>query len=82
MFLADKGYNPDYGARPLRRVVQEHVEDALSEGLLAGRFQEGDVIEVDFDKEKGELTFTVKERSAPTPDASQQSMEEFPALLS
>ncbi len=82
MFLADKGYNPDYGARPLRRVVQEHVEDALSEGLLAGRFQEGDVIEVDFDKEKGELTFTVKERRAPTPDASQQSMEEFPALLS
>ncbi len=82
MFLADKGYNPDYGARPLRRVVQEHVEDALSEGLLAGRFQEGDVIEVNFDKEKGELTFTVKERRAPTPDASQQSMEEFPALLS
>ena len=61
MFLADKGYNPDYGARPLRRVIQEHIEDALSEGMLAGRFQEGDVVEVGYDAEKKELTFTVKE---------------------
>ncbi|MEA3335557.1 MAG: ATP-dependent Clp protease ATP-binding subunit [Chloroflexota bacterium] len=43
-FLADEGYDPDYGARPLRRVVQSHVEDRLSEGLLAGDFKPGDTI--------------------------------------
>ncbi len=45
--LADKGYNPDYGARPLRRVIQYRVEDALSDALLAGRFKEHDVVVVD-----------------------------------
>ncbi len=63
MFLADKGYNPDYGARPLRRVIQDYIEDPLSEGMLAGRFQEGDTIEVGYDADKKELTFTVKERN-------------------
>ncbi len=62
MFLAEKGYNPDYGARPLRRVVQDYVEDPLSEGLLAGRFREGDRIQLDYDPEKEELTFQVTER--------------------
>ncbi len=62
MFLAEKGYNPDYGARPLRRVIQDYVEDVLSEGLLAGRFREGDVVEVDLAEDGQELLFEVKER--------------------
>ncbi len=37
-WLGNKGYDPDYGARPLRRVIQSEVEDVLSDGLLAGRF--------------------------------------------
>jgi len=45
--LADEGYDPDYGARPLRRVIQNRLEDILSDELLAGRFQAGDVILVD-----------------------------------
>jgi ATP-dependent Clp protease ATP-binding subunit ClpC len=45
--LADEGYDPDYGARPLRRVIQYRVEDALSDALLAGRFKEGDTVVVD-----------------------------------
>jgi ATP-dependent Clp protease ATP-binding subunit ClpC len=44
LYLADEGYDPDYGARPLRRVVQNHVEDALSEGMLAGNFKPGDTV--------------------------------------
>jgi len=67
MYLAEKGYNPDYGARPLRRVVQDYVEDPLSEGILAGRFQEGDLIQVDYDPEKKELLFTVRERQEEEP---------------
>jgi len=43
-YLADKGYDPSLGARPLRRVIQNEVEDALSEALLGGRFQAGDKV--------------------------------------
>jgi ATP-dependent Clp protease ATP-binding subunit ClpC len=43
-YLAEKGYDPNLGARPLRRVIQMEVEDALSEGVLEGRFSEGDTV--------------------------------------
>jgi ATP-dependent Clp protease ATP-binding subunit ClpC len=45
--LADEGYDPDYGARPLRRVIQYRVEDTLSDKLLSGKFAEGDTVVVD-----------------------------------
>ncbi|HEX9029612.1 MAG TPA: AAA family ATPase, partial [Anaerolineales bacterium] len=45
--LADQGYDPDMGARPLRRVIQQKVEDRLSDALLAGEFEDGDAIQVD-----------------------------------
>jgi ATP-dependent Clp protease ATP-binding subunit ClpC len=44
LFLAEEGYDPDFGARPLRRVVMNHVEDKLSEGMLAGEFKPGDTV--------------------------------------
>ena len=44
LFLSDKGYDPEYGARPLRRVIQRHVEDPLSDILLASPVQAGLVI--------------------------------------
>ena len=45
-FLIDKGYNPDFGARPLRRSIQRYVEDALAEKLLQGEFPKGSHIEM------------------------------------
>jgi ATP-dependent Clp protease ATP-binding subunit ClpC len=60
--LADRGYDPNLGARPLRRVIQTDVEDALSEAVLADRFSEGDVVIVDV--EDGELVFTPEERES------------------
>jgi ATP-dependent Clp protease ATP-binding subunit ClpC len=45
-FLIDKGYNPDFGARPLRRAVENFVEDPLSEELLKGEFKGKDTITV------------------------------------
>ena len=57
-FLADKGYDPEYGARPLRRVIQNLVEDALSEGMLAGRFGPGDTVVIDV--EGDQLNFRAK----------------------
>ncbi len=45
-FLLEHGYDPIYGARPMRRTIQRYIEDPLSEDLLKGRFKEGDVIVV------------------------------------
>jgi len=58
-FLAEAGYDPVYGARPLRRALQRHVQDKLAPMILAGQFKEGDTILVDADT--GGLTFQKKE---------------------
>ena len=49
--LAEKGYDPDFGARPLRRVIQNLVEDPLSEDILAGKYHEGDTVVIDVDED-------------------------------
>jgi ATP-dependent Clp protease ATP-binding subunit ClpB len=46
-FLAEQGYDPVYGARPLRRAIQHHLQDKLAPLLLSGEFKEGDTILVD-----------------------------------
>ena len=46
-WLGNKGYDPVFGARPLRRVIQNEIEDKLSEGLLHGDYQVGDTVLVD-----------------------------------
>ncbi len=50
-FLLDKGFDPVYGARPLKRAIQSYIEDPLSEALLKGKFSEGDSILVGVEKE-------------------------------
>ncbi|MFN0274414.1 MAG: ATP-dependent Clp protease ATP-binding subunit [Chitinophagales bacterium] len=54
-FLSEKGYDPQFGARPLHRAIQKYLEDPLAETILSGKFKEGDTISVELDKEKGEL---------------------------
>ena len=56
--IAQDGYNPEYGARPLRRSIQTLVEDPLSMALLSGDIQSGDVVTVG--ARQGKLTFTAK----------------------
>ena len=51
-WLGDKGYDPAFGARPLRRVIQNEIEDRLSESLLQGRFAVGDNIVIDTEEDK------------------------------
>ncbi len=53
-WLAEKGYDPDYGARPLRRIIQLEIEDRLSDHLLNGHFHAGDLVQVDVSE--GEIT--------------------------
>jgi ATP-dependent Clp protease ATP-binding subunit ClpC len=57
--IADKGYDPNFGARPLRRVIQDEIEDMLSEELLAGRMQSGSIMLVDV--EDGKFVISSKE---------------------
>jgi ATP-dependent Clp protease ATP-binding subunit ClpB len=45
-WLADKGYDPVYGARPLKRVIQRHVQDPLAERILAGAVKDGETVEI------------------------------------
>jgi ATP-dependent Clp protease ATP-binding subunit ClpB len=59
-FLADLGYDPAFGARPMKRVLQREVVNELSKELLAGKFTLGDTILVDLDEPRQKLTFTKK----------------------
>jgi ATP-dependent Clp protease ATP-binding subunit ClpB len=54
--LAEHGYDPVYGARPLKRTIQQEVQNPLALEILEGRFREGDTVNIDVDK-KGHLTF-------------------------
>ncbi len=63
-WLADQGYDPLMGARPLKRAMQKYLESPLATQLLASGFQPGDVVLVDKDPE-GALTFTKKEAANP-----------------
>ena len=59
-FLIEKGYDSEYGARPMRRAVERYLEDPLAEALLGGDIKAGDLIEVFFTKDAKELSFKPK----------------------
>lgn len=58
-WLAKEGFDPAYGARPLKRVIQKEIQDRLALKILEGKFKEGDTITVDLDHKKEELVFRV-----------------------
>jgi ATP-dependent Clp protease ATP-binding subunit ClpC len=58
-FLVTKGYDENYGARPLKRAIQRYIEDPLSEKILLGEFAKGDEIEVDVGPDKDKLEFRI-----------------------
>jgi len=66
--LGELGYDPEMGARPLKRVIQQQVEDPLSDAVLAGKFVEGDTVLVDLD-DGGEIILTKELASAKEKDA-------------
>ena len=64
-FLAEEGYDPKFGARPLARAIRRFIENPLSSRIIGGKFDPGDVVLVDrSDNGRDELTFSVKERAA------------------
>jgi len=58
-FIASKGYDVQYGARPLKRAIQTYLEDGLSELIISSSLKEGDTIQVTLNEEKGELEMKV-----------------------
>lgn len=64
-YIEEKGYDPQYGARPLKRAIQKYVEDPLAEEIIKNPLSEGDIIEVDYNKDKGEIVVTVSKPKEP-----------------
>jgi ATP-dependent Clp protease ATP-binding subunit ClpC len=56
-YIAEKGFDSDFGARPLNRAIQKYLEDPLAEEILKSNVSEGDTIQVDLDKKTNELKF-------------------------
>ena len=60
-WLAEKGYDPIYGARPLRRLMQQQIDDKLANLILAGSVHDGSLVKADYDGSSDELTVTASE---------------------
>ncbi|RYC51730.1 ATP-dependent Clp protease ATP-binding subunit [Flagellimonas olearia] len=67
-YIADKGFDKQYGARPLKRAIQKYIEDALAEEIVNSKLEEGDSIFMDLDEKKEELTIKIK-KTEKSPEA-------------
>ncbi|MFL9838697.1 ATP-dependent Clp protease ATP-binding subunit [Flavobacterium sp. ST-75] len=65
-FIADKGFDKQYGARPLKRAIQKYVEDTLAEEIITSKIGAGDEIFMDLDDNEQELAVTIKKAENPT----------------
>ncbi|GGE10967.1 ATP-dependent Clp protease ATP-binding subunit [Psychroflexus salis] len=64
-FIAEKGFDAKYGARPLNRAIQKYIEDALAEKIINTEINEGDEIKMDFDKESNKLVLSTSNTKNP-----------------
>ncbi len=64
-YIADKGFDKKYGARPLKRAIQKYIEDALATEIVNSKLTEGDTILMDLDEKKEALTITIKKGKKP-----------------
>ncbi|MGB2685916.1 MAG: AAA family ATPase, partial [Olleya sp.] len=64
-FIAEKGFDKQYGARPLKRAIQKYVEDALAEEIITSKLQEGDKIVMDLDTKTDEITIAIEKAEKP-----------------
>ena len=60
-YVAEKGFDEKYGARPLNRAIQKYIEDPLAEEIIQKKVKEGDVIKIDFDKKKEEIIVIIED---------------------
>jgi ATP-dependent Clp protease ATP-binding subunit ClpC len=65
-YIAEKGFDKQFGARPLKRAIQKYVEDALAEEIITSKINEGDEIFMDLEDNADELTVKIKKAEKPT----------------
>ncbi len=65
-YIADKGFDKEYGARPLNRAIQKYIEDALAEEIISSKLVEGDIITMDLDKKTNELVIKIEKEKKTT----------------
>ncbi|MFA8451138.1 MAG: ATP-dependent Clp protease ATP-binding subunit [Bacteroidales bacterium] len=58
-YILEKGWDPNYGARPLKRAIQKHIEDQLAEEIIRTKLSEGDLIKVEYDEEKKQIKINI-----------------------
>jgi ATP-dependent Clp protease ATP-binding subunit ClpC len=75
-YIADKGFDKKYGARPLKRAIQKYIEDALAEEIVNAKLGEGDTINMDLDEKKNELTIKIKKGKKPEETRTEAPSEE------
>ena len=63
-FIVDKGWDAQFGARPLKRAIQKYVEDVLAEELIRSNIVPGDEIDLDYNPEKEDITVTIHKSPA------------------
>jgi ATP-dependent Clp protease ATP-binding subunit ClpC len=68
-YISDKGFDKEYGARPLKRAIQKYIEDALAEEIVNSKLEEGDRIEMDLNKEGDALTIEISKASKTSKEA-------------
>ena len=70
--IAEKGYDSQFGARPLKRAIQKYLEDPIAEEILKGEMAEGETMEIDFDKETESIKIVAKSADSDTPQEEEQ----------
>ncbi len=66
-FIAEKGYDPEFGARPLHRAIQKYLEDPLAEEILNHRIKAGDAVTADYNEEEKKIVFVTTDDAPPAP---------------
>ena len=75
-FIADKGYDVQFGARPLKRAIQKYLEDSLAEEIINAHLEEGDTIKVSLDKDKLELKMKIMKPKKKKPSPPKETEEQ------
>ena len=70
-FIAEKGYDQQFGARPLHRAIQKYLEDPLAEEILNNHIKEGDTVQADYNEEEKKIVFKIGGQPATKKEAKQ-----------
>ncbi len=78
-YITEKGYDPDFGARPLKRAIQKYLEDPMAEAIIKSTLRQGDILKVDYDKGKDEIMIKpVKGSKDALPEGNKKLEEKKP----